>query len=597
MVDFTPQNVPDTKAPPPLIPPSRPSRLGGVKEFYRANKWYVWAIVLGIIIIGALAVIAFRPQNAQPTKEANVEMVIDAPEVAPSGGEIIYRINIKNNDSSTLEGLELELVYDDGVSYISSVPKSESISGRSFKVPDMEPGQQASLIVKTSAQGSLNEDKELTAKLHYHFSNFTSEFVKEVRTSTRLVASDVTIEITGTQNTNNSQVVSYDVVYKNNSDKDIGSARVELKYPEGFVFSDSNPKPSLGQNIWNVASLKSGQQGKISFQGTFKNARPGQSLTFTADYLVLDDRGQYFIQASNTFITAVSSLPLVIDHKLESQAENNVVKPGDFLNYQVTYQNNDQTVATGVQLSITLDSKALDLASIRAQEGDVQGNEITWNASGVSNLERLAPNQSGQVRFSVRVKNPAVKDESTNIIIKSSARIKANEYQNYLPGNEITLKVSSPASMEGSASFVTGQLPPKVGQASTFQVILDLRNSTNEFRDTVVTGFVPNGVTFETNSVNSKEAGNVTYDPSTGKVTWKVGQLAAHLGDFNPVRKMTFNVRVTPTVQQVGQEAILFRNITLTAKDTFTDQTIGLKTDDIKTSDIPNGFIDGRVEN
>ena len=71
-VDFTIQN---SSAPSSNFAPEEGGRF---KQFYRNNKWYVWAIVLGVVIIGALAYFAFHKQDAEPTKDANVEISVEA---------------------------------------------------------------------------------------------------------------------------------------------------------------------------------------------------------------------------------------------------------------------------------------------------------------------------------------------------------------------------------------------------------------------------------------------------------------------------------------------------------------------------------------
>jgi hypothetical protein len=330
-----------------------PSQWQGIKEFYFANKWYVWAIVLGVVIIGVLAFFALRPQKAGPTKEANVQVSIEAPESSPSGSEVIYKIKMENQDSASLVDLELELVYPNGVNYVSSSPKADNLSGSRFAVPDLSSGQNAVVIVKTTAQGDINDDKRLVARLHYHYSNFNSEFVKEAEHVVKLIASDVSLELTGAQESTNAQIVTYELNYSNSSDNDINNARIEVEYPEGFSFADSNPKPDLSKNIWNVATLKQGQSGKIGFQGSFKSAQPGQSQTFTAKFQALDNQGNYYTQATATFSTRISALPLVITQSLDSGTDS-IVKPGDTIRYTLKYQNTASVAAIRIFSSVLL---------------------------------------------------------------------------------------------------------------------------------------------------------------------------------------------------------------------------------------------------
>lgn len=587
---------------PGATPPSSGGRWDRIKDFYRANKWYVWAIAIGVIIIAVLGYFAFHSRPPAPAQEANVDLSIDAPQTAASGGEVIYKIIAQNRDKVSLVDVNLELVYSDGINYVSSSPKADNLSGTAFALKsgsnpkgELSPGQNVVIIVKTTAQGNINDEKQLTARLHYHYSNISSEFTKEATSTVRLIASDIGLDVTGPQAANNAQPASYDVSYSNDSDHDINNARLEVLYPDGFSYTGSTPQPSLAKNIWNIGTLKRGDNGKVSFQGTFKSAQPGQSQTFTINFLVQDAQGNYNTQASTTYTTTISALPLVVTQSLENSS-GGIAKPGDTLDYSVKYQNTAAVAATGVNIVLTLDPKSLDLSTIEAQGGEVNNNTITWNAAGVPNLENLNPNDSGQLRFVVRVKDPAVKDSSKNVAIVTTIKVKSNEYQTYLPGNDLSVKISSPAALKGSAKAVSGALPLHVGQSTTMQVTVSLTNSTDDFGSAALTGFIPAGAVYDPASVNAGESKNVSYDSATGKITWKVGTLAAHLGDFNPPRSLSFNVRVNPSASQVGKTVSLFRNISFNAKDGFTGQDINLQTQDITSSDLPDGLNNGRVQ-
>ncbi len=597
MEDFQNKNVGDSA--PKIIPVNQAklSRWQQFKNFYLSNKWYFWAISLGVVIIGVLSFFALNPSKTPLKQEANVAVSIDAPAGVASGSDLVYRIKVENNDRANLVGLQLELVYPSGVSYASSVPASINAAGTLFSVPDLASSQNAVVIVKTIATGNINEDKQLLVRLHYRYSNFNSEFIKEASSIARILAANVNLTLTGPDSTNNSQLVVYQVNYKNSSDKGVTNARIQLNYPDGFVFSDSTPKPNLSQNIWNVDSLAPGAEGTISFQGNFGKAIPPTTQTFTVDFLVQDNTGQFYPQATNKFITNVISLPLLINQALEGGNSQNVVSPGDRLNFVVTYKNNAAVAARGVNVVVTLDPKGLDLGTVQAEQGEINNNTITWNASGIPVLETLNPNDTGQFRYSVKVSDPVVTNSAKNVQIKSSIKIKSDEYATFLPGNDILLKVATQSSMDASVAATGGPLPPKVGQTTTYQITVTLRNATNDVNNTVVTGFIPGSNTnFDIASVSAKEKASVSFDPSTKKLTWKVGLLPAHTGDFVPARKLTFTVTVMPISSQIGREVVLFKDISFIGKDIFTTQDVSLDTNDITTQSIENnGFDNGRV--
>lgn len=559
----------------------------GFKSFYQANKIYFWAIGIGVVVIIVLAYFAFRKVPPPTPTEANVKITAEAPETVASGGEVVYKIKVENLDSQKLVNLQLELVYPAGMTYISSSPGAMNISGSLFNVPDLISGQNAVVIVKTRASGNINDTKQLVAKLHYRYANFNSEFVKEQQFSVRLVASNVILELSGPSSANNAQLVVYEIKYKNSSDQEIKNARVAISYPDGFSFASATPPPDLGNNTWNVSVLPQGGEGQIQIQGTF-NANPGESKTATAEFKILGPSGEFFTQSTSQFTTALTSLPLLVTQELEGAASADVVKPGDYLRFLVRYQNNSSVVANGVNIQVNLDSRALDLSTLSAEGGQVSNNVILWNAATVSQLDSLMPSESGQLSFTVRVKDPATKDSSKNLTVVSNIKIKSNEYETFFPGNTVTLKIASPSSIATGLSYVSGSLPPQVGRTTTYRVRLSLANATNDYSDVVVTMFIPLGAAggYVDGSANPSEAAKVSYDSSTGKLIWKVGNLPAHTGVFNQPRFLDFQVRLSPSVAQANTSPTLVKDIRLEAKDVFTTQQVSVAAGNITTDDL-----------
>lgn len=609
MSEFKPQSVADPlpqpvgqrnsfNLPPEMVSPPggsfgnpTPSRFG---QFYKDNKWYILASLLGLLIIGVLAFFAFRKQEAEPVAKANVDVNIDAPSTAPAGGEVVYKIQINNNDPSKLVGMNLELVYDSGMSYITSTPPSVNPSGTQFAVKDLANGQNVVLMVKVAVTGDLNTDKKLVARLHYKFANFSSEFVQEAESSVRLVASDIVLDVAGPEKTTGMQTASYDIYYRNDSNKDINGARIEVIYPNEFTYKTSTPNPSLGQNIWNITSLPRNGTGKISFSGDFAKATAGQSVVFKVAFSALDSDGRYFNQASTTYMTTIESQPISVQQKWSNPTQKDLVDSGATVQVDVIYKNNTQVPANGVNISVVIDSSAIDTSKITAEKGLVNGNTINWNASGVPELASLPPGVSGTIRYSFVVNKPANKDNSKNLTIKTTAKVKSNENSEYLIGNDLALKVTSPAEIGTSVAVISGPVPLRVGQTTVLQLSVSLRNSSNDFREGVLTAFVPLGAVFDKTSVTTSELSATNFDTATGKLTWNVGQLLANSGSAIPLRTLKFNLVVTPTVNMTNQSIPLLKTLNFTGKDSFTEQSIAIQASDVTSANLPGG--DGAVK-
>lgn len=603
MEDFQPQSVPgpDGNTPqdtPVVVPegslaPEQPSS-GGFKNFIKQNKWYVVAIVLGVLIIGVLAAVAFWPRQEQSRGQAQVSLAIDAPETTQAGGEVIYRIQILNQDPAKLIDMNLELVYDDGVSYVSSSPKAENLSGTSFKVPDLANGQNAVVIVKTLAQGNVNDQKRLVARLRYRFDNFSSSFTSETSHQTRLVAANVILDFSGRNQINAGEQVSFDLSYRNTSNRTIENSRIQITYPSSFKFGAGDPAPSLGNNIWNLGSLSPNQAGKISFTGTMGSSQVGQKYELVAEFLVPDDEGNYFTQSSNIYPLEISQQPLSVEASVSSSAQGGIVKPGSSVSVDLKFNNNSNVVHTGLQLLAEVESGSVEPGSLQTDSGFVSDQLVNWNGSSSPLLEQLAVGDSGTLRMRFNVANPATTTDTKNLTIKIRPRIKSNQNEQFISGGEIELKISSPSALTNSVSHAGGPLPPLVGQQSSFTVRLILKNSSNDYRNGVLTALVPVGVNLDTNSISASERNLVKFDSSTGRLTWELGQLLAHSGVLRPERSLEFTVRVTPSSSQVGQALELLRGIEFQAVDSFTEENIKLNNQDINTNALPSGQ-NGRV--
>ncbi|HYV33318.1 MAG TPA: hypothetical protein VE973_00515, partial [Candidatus Limnocylindria bacterium] len=62
---------------------------GGFKSFFKANKFYFFAIFAGLIIISVLAYFAFKKTPQVVPKEANVFITVDTPSTAASGAAAV----------------------------------------------------------------------------------------------------------------------------------------------------------------------------------------------------------------------------------------------------------------------------------------------------------------------------------------------------------------------------------------------------------------------------------------------------------------------------------------------------------------------------
>lgn len=557
--------------------------------FYHSNKWFIWAIVLALAIIGVLVYLVFFTQPQMATEPAKVSMVIESPDQVSSGGEVVYRIVLENQDAKALAPGKIELVLPPGGKYVQSTPPALNGEGTLYPVPELVPGQNTVIFTKIKLQGDVGDSKKITAKYFYRFVGLSSEFVKESEGGILLGASDVSIDLDGPGVTNSSQIVVYTVKYRNNSDKPLSAGRIQLTYPNGFDVSGVSPDADVSSNTWAITNLGKNQDFTITVRGSYSKARGGEVKTLKADLLILGTTGNYFNQGSKTFSTTITDNPLVVELEKEgSQAQS--AKPGENLNYTVRYSNTSNKSALGVNIQVKIDSKAVDLSSLASEDGIISGNTITWNASSKASLENLEPNSTGEFRFGFSIKNPPVKDGSKNLEVTLSSQITSQEYSTPFLGNSVNLKIASVTNLTPDVSYTSGSPTPKVGSLTTYTVNFSIKNTSSDLTDGIFTAFVAiDPKSFDRASLSSRDLSNLKFDPSTGKITWTVGNIPAGSGSFVPSKNVSFKLNLTPVPAQANKQVVLMKNIAFTANDSFTKEKVNLSLENITTQDVDNG--------
>jgi len=136
--------------------------------------------------------------------------------------------------------------------------------------------------------------------------------------------------------------------------------------------------------------------------------------------------------------------------------------------------------------------------------------------------------------------------------ITAQTQIKSSEYPEGFLSESQVLKIQTVTKLSGSVAFSSGALPPQNGKSSVYHVSIAASDSTNDIDDATVTLNLPNSNNFDPTTINAAESGKVTYDRNTRKLTWSLGKLNAHTGDFNALRRLTFTVVVNPGPSNSG---------------------------------------------
>jgi uncharacterized repeat protein (TIGR01451 family) len=570
---------------PPTINNPQPKR--GFWQFIKDNKIIFSGVFAGILVLLIFwFFLSGSSSNPAPTSE-NVVLLIKGPEKLTSGNEGEYRIIYRNGEDADLIGITLEMVYPSNFKYKSASEAPVSSTGQRFNLPVLKKGDDAEVVIRGQVSGTTGEIKEIKAKLSYKLSNFNSEFSVEERFRTEILAPNLTLDITGPIEVTAGQDTTFTVNYANVSGNEYDNVAIKLTYPTEYKFTSSVPAPSKDQSQWNIGKLALDGSGKVEITGSF--------IGSGREDLVIAEIGQIvggaFAPLVNTSATfKVIKSPLSVQ---QTAAPNNWVNLGQTINFDLKYANDGEIGMTNVVVVATLEGATLDLSRISASNAVITGNTITWKAATLANLSVLSPREKGEMSFSVPVKN-TLSAGAKNQVIKSSVIIYSAEMPKPVRAADIELKLASSLTLAITGDYISGSMPMKVGSPTVFAITMMLSNLSNDLENTEVIASIPLPASAWKNViVPEAEKNRLSYDPNSGKVRWKIGNLPAFTGKFTPVLRATFQLEVTPTENDKGKNMDLLKNITASGKDTFINEIVEApRVNDIKVGDLGDDRID-----
>jgi hypothetical protein len=524
---------------------------------------------------------------------SQVKLEILGPERAVSGDEITYTVKYKNNTRVTLTDMTLVFYYPE-----ESLPLETQELIQELDLADLEPGQVGQIELKTRIIGLKDSQKIAQAKLIYQPANINSRFENQAEFSTRIISVPLMIDFDLPERLVSGQSFSFSLEYLNQAEVSFDDLWLRLEYPSSFNFQSAEPGPLERDNLWSIGGLMAGQEGKVFVRGTIEG-HEGEVKSFKAQ-LGIFQNDQFVPYTETVAALQISVSPLSVFQTVNG-ATDYIAQAGEVLHYQIDYENTTDVGIKGVVITAKLEGSALDLASLKSGQGSFDGvsQTIIWNASNLPALEFLGPHQAGQIKFSVKVKDPSPIFSYTdkNFIVINTVRIDSSQAPLSLKDIQIAgesrleTKIASRLSLQAKGYFRddlisnSGPMPPKVGQTTTYTIKWQLSNSSNDLKDVRVEAYLPPHVQWM-NKIEPAGA-DLKYQPQTGQLTWSIGSLPAATGLLLPVKQVAFQVAITPSLAHLGNLVELIGQSRAFGQDTFTGLEI-TSTDEPIDTDLPD---------
>lgn len=580
------------KQPPTVWRGDKPAVASERTPLSKVLKIFIGALVI-FLIVGAVAFVFFFLS----TRGQEARIAILGRDELEAAERVTVPIHLKNVSTVTLREVELAVIFpQDTVIFEEGIERQ--VPPRYIKkINDLLPQEENTLEIQARFQGKEGEEKKIEAILLYRPENLRSRFSTRISKTIRIrrVPLSISWDIPGTLSSG--QEVEVKLFYSSSARTALKNLSLRVDYPPGFTFNFADPHPAVGDNIWHIGILEPGSSGVITFRGKIIGEE-GEIKTFSGEigeFMPETNWLRSFMESSQS--TKIAVKPLSV-HAVLTGTPREIVGPGDILDFVILYRNNTQFSIRNVTIRTFLSGDILNFTTLNFREKavfDDRTRSIVWSPANIDKLRELPPGTEERFHFSIETfGRPRVTSQTDkNLLVTLRTQIESSSLPKELEGIDLsseeilTLKVRSKIFFSGKSLYRSspilnsGPLPPKVGQKTTYTISWEIRNFTNDLENAEVRATIPPNVLWQ-DKVFPAET-RISYDPPSGEVVWKIGEIKAGTGILTPALVGSFQVSLTPSLLDVRKSPIILNESVLRARDTFTGEDREIKFGELST--------------
>ena len=553
----------------------------------------VLLVVLSLVLV--LAVGFEVRQLAFNSKNSSIAVV--GPDQLKSGQAVTYEIDYKNDNWIGMKNAVIRISYPEEFRPDASDKfKEDSRTSGIYTLGSVPMRSSGKIFFSGKAYSPKGALIYLRTSLAYEPAFFFGNFETNAQFGINVAVAPISFEVVGPQNLASGDVLDYLISYRNDGSDVMDGLWIKAQYPEGFKFLSSSPLESTDGNTWQIGNLAPGESGELVIRGQLEG---GDGITRSAKISIgVVSSGEFVSYNDENVDTQIISSRLVVSQTVNDKSQLNI-NAGEYLRFKIVYKNNSGIGLRDVILTEELASPILDYATLDTEKGNFDGarNMITWKASDIPAFKNLAPGASGEIIFSIKVKDIIPLDGNTkkNFAITSLAKIDSPDVptpistNKIISSNSLNMKLNSKMILSTSGFYNdakipnSGPIPPRVGQETTYTLHWKVRNVSNDINNATVTANLPTNAVM-TGKIFPDDA-RINYNERTNSITWNIGKMDAGEGMSNTAPEVAFQVKINPSLDQFKRTVGLLGQSILSADDLFTKEKLSV-TNDAKTINL-----------
>lgn len=556
----------------------------GTRHVRIAGIFFMAAFVFFLISLSIVGYFFYFGGNTVSVDK--VVIAVQGPTTVSGGDTVPLALTITNKNPVALENATVEIDFPSGTRSASNVlvayPRYVENLG------ELPSGATVTRSLKAVMFGGAGQSLTLPISLSYGTAGSNAVFVKKSSYVLAVSSTPLSVTVDAVSETVSGQPLSFNLSVRSNATVPLSNVVLTSALPFGFsVTSSSLP---ISNSSFLLGTIAPGATKQVTLTGTLTGQDKEQRVFHFTVGTANTPTDQtpavaYMTQDASVVITTPfinTSLALNGD-----TSPNVVITSGRRQSVTVSYTNTLPTSITNAVVTIGFSGSAVDYNSIQTSSGFYRSSDhtVVFSRDTDPSLATLAPGASGIGTFTFSTLPSSAISAAPTILFTTSVsgtRVgQTNVPEEVNSSSTKTIKVATAVAFTATALHFAGSLsnsgpiPPKTDQATTYSVVLNVRNSGSTMAGGTATTILPSYVSYTGVTSN---AGAFSYNEASRTVTWSSGDLAQ-----GGSAQGTFQVSLTPSSSQKGNAPNLIGPVSFSGYDRFAGVQVSAATDPVTT--------------
>ncbi len=550
------------------------------------KNFFIFSIVFFVLAIGYAGFVFFIAGNT--VSNENIDISILGNTFTDGGDELSLVVGITNRNSSPLELVDLIVEYPKGGDNDAELGNERL----RMSLGAIAAGTTRSENLKLVLFGQQGSVKNIDFSIEYRVKGSNAIFVKEKPYQVSINSTPVNLIMNAPDVISPNQDITLSIKSTLNATKSTSHVLLKVDYPPGFVFTSAVPKPTVGNNVWDMGDLAPGVERVITISGKMVDVFDGEEKNFRvsagsgisgskSDIGVVFNSVVHTVAVERPFIEANLTMNGVYQKEYAVDSRNPIQG-------EISWNNNLDTKIDDVEITAKISGNAFNKTNVSAEKGlySSGSSTIVWNKFSEDAFAEVNPGDSGTVKFSIlpltlfSASEGLIVDPTIQIQVSISGKQLIEGYSpKELNGSDSkTIKIISDVGLAAKALYYsgpfknTGPIPPKAEQPTTYTVAWSLSNTSNDISKGQVKAIIPPWVKFL--DIKSPLGEDLSYNSSSREITWNVGRIPKGTGITKSDRTVSFQITLTPLLSQIQTVPVLIQEAVLTGHDDFANVDI-----------------------